>query len=350
VSVPSIEPGPERSPFGIRVPPCAPLAKVTGCIRQAEQIGFGTVWVPDSQFLFRDGWMTLAASAAVTDEIRLAIGVTNLRTRHPSVTAAAIQTLEESAPGRTVVGLGTGDSSVKCLGWRPSRLLEVEEGVETLRRLSRGETVDFSDRPMRLRDATGRVSPLFLAATGPGTLRLAGRIADGVLLMAGTSPSLIGEALGHVEEGLREGGRHREDIEICLGAVCHVAADDTDVVRIAKPHCAGDAQRGAAAAFERAGVRLRGTVPQYIADISPDITHADDWDTAVSVAGRWIDDEAASRYAEAFTLIAPPDELVVRLKSALAAGVDSFYLRHFQSYVLPDDLLTRFGELVLSRF
>lgn len=338
------------SPFGIRVPPCAPLAAVARCIQRAEGMGYGTAWVPDSQFLFRDGWMALAASAGMTNKIRLAVGVTNLRTRHLSVTAAAVQTLEESAAGRTAVGLGTGDSSVKCIGWRPSRLTEVETGIETLRRLSLGDTVDFADRPMRLRDATGRVPPLFLAATGPRALRLAGRIADGVLLMAGTSPSLIARALRHVDEGLRESGRRREDIEICLGAVCHVAANDTDVVRIAKPHCAGDAQRGAAATFAEAGVHLRGRVPQYIPDVSPDITHADNWDAAVSVAGQWIDDDAAMRYAEAFTLVAPADALVGRLKSAIAAGVDSFYLRHFQSYVLPDDLLLRFGDDVLPHF
>jgi 5,10-methylenetetrahydromethanopterin reductase len=337
------------SPFGIRVPPCAALAEVARCIAGAEAMGYGTAWVPDSQFLFRDPWMALSAAGSMTDRIRLAIGVTNLKTRHPTVTAAALQTLEESTPGRTVVGLGTGDSSVKCLGWTPSRLSEVEDGVQALRRLSRGESIDIGDRSMRLRDATDRVPPVFLAASGPRALRLAGRIADGVLLMAGTSTSLVARALALVDQGLEESGRCREDIEICLGAVCHVAEDETDIVRIAKPHCAGDAQRGGRPAFAQAGVRLQGEVPQFIPDVSPDITHADDWDVAVRVAGRWIDDQAALRYAENFTFVATPEELIERFGVALDAGVDSFYLRHYKSYVLPDDLIADVGKEVLPR-
>ena len=294
--------------------------------------------------------MSLAACAMATEDIRLGIGVTNLRTRDPSVTAAALQTLEEVAPGRVAVGVGTGDSAVKCLGWGPSSLTQVETGFETLRRLSLGRPVGYGDRSMQLRDSTGRVPPLFLAATGPRALRLAGRIADGVLVMAGVSPPLINQALAHVEEGLRDGGRSREDIEVCLGAVCYIAEDETDMVRIAKPHCVGDAQRGASAAFEKAGIRLRSAVPRYIPDVYPDITHADDWDTAVKVADRWVSDDSALRYAQTFTLIGTPAALSDRLHAAMGQGVDSFYLRHYQSYVLPDDLIDRFGKTVLPCF
>ncbi len=335
-----------RSPFGIRIPPCASLADTVRCVQRAERAGYGTVWVPDSQFLFRDAWMALGASAVATEHIRLAIGVTNLRTRHPSVTASAMQTLEEAAPGRTAIGLGTGDSSVKSLGWSASRLADVEAGMDGLRRLSLGRTVTYHEWSMRLRDATGRVPPLFLAATGPRALRLAGRVADGVLIMAGVTPSLVGLALQHVEEGLAEAGRSRSEIEVCLGAVCHVADDDTDVVRVARPHCVGDAQRGASPVFAQVGVRLRAAVPAHIPDVYPDITHAEDWDQAAGVASRWVDDTSAQRYAQAFTLIGTPDELTGRLQAAMAAGVDSFYLRHYQSYVLPVDLLDRFATVV----
>ncbi len=337
-----------RSPFGIRIPPCASLEDTVRCVQRAEDAGYGTVWVPDSQFLFRDPWMALGASALVTEHIRLAIGVTNLRTRHPSVTASAMQTLEEAAPGRTTIGLGTGDSSVKNLGWSASRLTDVEAGILELRRLSLGQTVTYDDWSMRLRDATGRVPPLFLAATGPRALRLAGRVADGVLMMAGVTPSLVGRALQHVEEGLAEAGRSRREIEVCLGAVCHVADDDTDVIRVARPHCVGDAQRGASPVFAEVGVRLRATVPVRIPGVYPDITHAEDWDLAAAVASKWVDDTSAQRYAQAFTLIGTPDELAGRLQAAMAAGVDSFYLRHYRSYVLPLDLLDRFAAVVDS--
>ena len=95
-------------------------------------------------------------------------------------------------------------------------------------------------------------------------------------------------------------------------------------------------------AFEQSGVRLRAAVPATIPGVYPDITHADDWDTAVGVAGQWVDDSAAKRYAEQFTFIATPDDMIARLQAAIGAGADSFYLRHFQSYVLPHDLIDMF--------
>jgi 5,10-methylenetetrahydromethanopterin reductase len=342
--------GVSTSRFGMRIPPCAPLPDIAECVRQTEAAGYGTAWLPDSQFLFRDAWMALAASSALTDQIRLAIGVTNFRTRHSSVTASALQTLEETASGRAIVGVGTGDSSVKTLGWHPSRLTDLEVGVQEIRRLSSGQLVDFGDGVARLNGATGRMPPLFLAATGPRALQLAGQIADGVLVMAGVTPSLISQAVQHVEKGLASAGRSREDIEVCVGAVCYVADSDTDVVRIAKPHCVGDAQRGALTAFEQSGVRLRAAVPATIPGVYPDITHADDWDTAVGVAGQWVDDKAAKRYAEQFTFIATPDDMIARLQAAIGAGADSFYLRHFQSYVLPHDLIDMFGTRILPHF
>lgn len=342
---------PVRLPmFGVRVPPCDTVTRTADCIVRAEHAGFQTAWVPDSQFLFRDAWMTLGAAAPVTGRIRLATGVTNVRTRHPSVTAAALQSLEEVAPGRAVLGIGTGDSSVKALGFGPTPLAEVERACSDIRTLGRGGSVDEPERSMRLRDATGRVPPIFVAATGPRALRLAGAIADGVLIMAGTSPALVREAVGHVEDGLSDAGRSRREVEICVGGVCHIAADSADVVRIAKPHCVGDAQRGAVPALRRAGVEINGTVPQHIPDVYPDITHAEDWDRAVEVAGRWITDDAAARFAAQFTLIGTADDVEARIRAAVTAGADSFYLRHFRSYVLPEDLIDTFGSTVMGRF
>jgi 5,10-methylenetetrahydromethanopterin reductase len=332
---------------GIRVPPCAPLSETVACLARAEAAGFGTAWVPDSEFLFRDPWMVLGGAAAATGHLRLATGVTNLQTRHPAVTANALNTLEEAAPGRAVLGLGSGDTAVKALGLRPSRLAELEAALSDIRTLCAGGRVDYRGRPMHLNGATGRVPPLFVAASGPRTLELAGRVADGVLIMAGVAPGLVRDALARVDRGLASAGRDRSDIEICLGAVCHVAEDHRDVVRIAKPHGVGDAQRGQTDTLGAAGVALEGPVPERIPDVYPDLTHAEDWDRAVEVAGRWMTDDAARRYAELFSFIGTPEDLIGRFGAARQAGVDSFYLRHYRSYVLPDDLIDRFAGQVL---
>lgn len=334
---------------GIRIPPCAPLDAVADCARRAETAGYDTVWVPDSQFLFRDPWMALTEIGDATAHIRLAMAVTNIYTRHVSVTAAALQTLEEMAPGRTALGVGTGDSSIKTLGLAPAPLDDVASGFAAIRSLSRGETVEFAGHRARIRNATGRVPPLFMAATGPRALRMAGQIADGVLIMAGVTPALVSQAMAHIDAGLCEAGRQRSDLEICLGAVCYVAEADTDVVRVAKPHCVGDAQRGANKALETTGIQLRHPVPQHLSEVAPDITHADDWDTALAVADRYVSDADAVRYAETFTLIGTPETMATRISAAAVAGIDSVYLRHYRSYTLPEDLIDVFARHVLPQ-
>jgi len=335
--------------FGMRIPPCAPVPAVADCAVSAESAGFDTVWIPDSQFLFRDVWMSLAAVAAATRTVTLGPCVTNVQTRQVTVTANAVQTLEELAPGRTVLGIGTGDSSVKALGLPPSSRAEVRRALETIRRLGAGEPVASDGPAMRLRGATGRTPSIYLAATGPKVLQLAGEIGDGVLMMAGVAPDLLGAALQHVDVGLATADRSRRELDVCLGAVCCLTDSDAETADIVRPHCVGDAQRGALSAFAAAGVTLSGPVPQVIPDVYPDITHAEEWGRAAEVARRWVDDEAAHRYAEAFTLVGTVDQVVGRIEAAVAAGVTSFYLRHHRSYSLPDDLIDAFGSSVIPR-
>jgi 5,10-methylenetetrahydromethanopterin reductase len=102
--------------FGLRIPPCAPATEVAASVVAAERAGFDVAWLPDSQFLWRDVWTCLGLAATQTSTITLGTCVTNFETRHVSVTAAAAATLGELAPGRAIVGVGSGDSAIKTLG------------------------------------------------------------------------------------------------------------------------------------------------------------------------------------------------------------------------------------------
>ena len=91
---------------------------VAALAAEAEALGFGGIWVADSQHVFRDPWAALALAAARTHRIRLATGVTNPVTRAPAVTACAVATLDELSGGRAVLGIGVGESAVHNLGLR----------------------------------------------------------------------------------------------------------------------------------------------------------------------------------------------------------------------------------------
>jgi 5,10-methylenetetrahydromethanopterin reductase len=179
-----------RLSFGLRIPPCTSPADVAACARAAEDAGFDVVWLPDSQFLWRDVWATAAVAATATRRIVIGSCVTNFATRHVSVTASAAATLWDLAPRRVILGVGSGDSAVKTVGVTPTRLAAMRDQVAVARRLLSGGDVAFAGRSMRIRHAPGSV-PIYLAANGPRALELAGEVGDGVITVSGLGRELI---------------------------------------------------------------------------------------------------------------------------------------------------------------
>jgi 5,10-methylenetetrahydromethanopterin reductase len=336
-----------RPRFGLRIPPCRPLTEVAACVRDAEEAGFDVAWLPDSQFLWRDVWGALALSAAQTSSIALGTCVTNLETRHPSVTAAAAASVEELAPGRVLLGIGSGDSAVKTLGLRPTRLAPMRAQVGLLRTLLAGDAADFDGRALAVKAAGGRV-PIYLAATGPKMQALAGEIADGVIVVTGLEPGLVRATLDRIGAGSATAGRGVEELDVCFGTYAHVTADRAEAARIVKPYVVATAQTGGQALLH--GLDIHIEPPEVVGGIYPDMSHAEDWGAAMEAAAEWVTDEQALRFADAFCLIGPPEELVARLQAAADAGARSFYIRHFGSYTLPTELLRTFADTVLPRF
>lgn len=321
--------------FGLRIPPCRPADEVARCVADAEQAGFAIAWLPDSQFLWRDVWACSALAAARTERIVVGTCVTNLETRHPSVTAAAAVTLEELAPGRTILGIGSGDSAVKTLGRRPTRLAGMREGVDTIRRLMRGETLRFDDREMRLHASLETAPPVYLAANGPKALALAGEIADGVITVAGLGREQVA--------ALRE--RVGPRVDVAFGTFCHITDDEREAARIVKPYVVAMAQVGGRESLRAIGIDI--DPPAVVGGIYPDMSHAEDWDAAADAADEWVTDEQALRYAEAYCLVGSAESVRERIERAEAAGVANLYVRHFESYTLPDALLRTFGEAII---
>src|SRR5262245_15558984 len=105
----SAAPTPVRVHLG--VPGTAPMPELMTLIQDAEAGGFGGVGILDSQMLCRDTFVVLGQAATRTSRIGLFPAVTNPVTRHPSVLASAIQTVEELAPGRVRFVIGSGYTS-----------------------------------------------------------------------------------------------------------------------------------------------------------------------------------------------------------------------------------------------
>ncbi|MEU8874207.1 LLM class flavin-dependent oxidoreductase [Streptomyces javensis] len=329
---------------GVRIPPCDRVDRLAGTARRAEELGFDQVWFPDSQLLWRDVFTALTAAALGTERIGLGSAVTNVVTRHPAVVASAARSVAELAPGRFTLGLGVGNSSVGPIGVRSSTGAELRAGIATLRALLQGQECDFNGVRSRLRDPDPDV-PIHVAASGPRNLRLAGEIADGVILLSGVSRTTLASATARVREGAETAGRTAAAIPLTVSAFCAVTDDVEAEARLLKPICASIAQNGGAPFLALAGIEL--DVPARVEGVYPDLVHAEDWAAAVEVCSAWVSDETALRFAQEFCLFGTAKEIAERLTALRADGVTDVFLQHVGSYDPPTELIESVGSAVL---
>jgi 5,10-methylenetetrahydromethanopterin reductase len=319
--------------------------RLVPAVRAAEAYGFDAVWMPDSPLLWRDVFGALTAAALGTERIGLGTAVSNVATRHPAVLASAARTVAELAPGRFVLGLGVGDSSVVPLGLRASTRAELTAGIAQLRALLAGDEWSYgAGIGSRLRDPAPAVA-IHLAASGPRNLRLAGEIADGVILLSGVSPKTLAAATEQVRTGLRSTGRAGAGFSFTVSAYCQVTDDVATAARQLKPICARIAQNGGAPYLALAGIEL--DVPPVIEGVYPDLVHAEDWARAVELCSPYVSDEAALRFAREFCLFGTPAEIVQQLAVARAAGATGVFLQHVGSYTVPHELIEVAGAELL---
>jgi len=216
--------------FDVAILATEPLPDVVRQVQLAERLGYDTAWITDSHLICRELWVTLAACATATSRIRLGPGVTVPHSRHVSVTASAIATLHDLAPGRVVIGVGTGGSSAQTMGLslaQVGKAATLERTAVALRRLLQGQTARFEtgiEGRLAWLDAP-RAIPIYLAGSGPRMLETAGRLGDGAIVYATVSPDVLKVALERVVAGARAAGRAPGDLDIALWAPMSIGRD-----------------------------------------------------------------------------------------------------------------------------
>jgi 5,10-methylenetetrahydromethanopterin reductase len=166
-------------------------------VAQVEELGFAHLWVVEDCFL--TGGLTLAASAlAITDTLKIGVGLMPVPMRNPALAAMEIATLAGAHPGRFTPTFGHGVSSwMRQIGAAPkNRLAALEETVQAVRALLDGQMVTRQGTYINLDQVALERPPtvapsLLIGSTGPIGLQLAGRVADGVLLPEGCGPGFV---------------------------------------------------------------------------------------------------------------------------------------------------------------
>ncbi|MGH7052597.1 MAG: glucose-6-phosphate dehydrogenase (coenzyme-F420) [Stellaceae bacterium] len=198
----------------------------------AEDLGYDSVFVSDhfQPWKHTDGhapsalaW--LGALAARTRRVQIGTSVLTPTFRyHPSVVAQAFGTLGVLAPGRVVLGVGTGESlnEVPSSGtaWpgAKERRDRLRESIRLINKLWTEDRVTFEGQFYRTEQATiydkpkDKV-PIWVAASGPLAAQMAGQIAEGFICTSGKNPQLYTDLTGKVEEGAVKAGRASQSIE-----------------------------------------------------------------------------------------------------------------------------------------
>lgn len=226
--------------FDVGILATQPVPEIVRQVQLAEALGYDTAWITDTHLVCRELWVTLAACAVATSRIRVGPGVTVPHTRHASVTASALATLEELAPGRVVCGIGTGGSAAETMGLtirQTARVATLESVATTVRRLLATQAVTFeSGREGRLAWLRHpRPVPLYLAGSGPRMLTAAGRLGDGAIMYASTSPPILRAGVERIAAGARESGRALSALDVGLWSPMSIARD----ARLARDHARG---------------------------------------------------------------------------------------------------------------
>ena len=187
----------------------------------AEKAGFDAVWFPHDSFM-RNTWVLTSAAATATSRIELGTVGTNPYTTDPSEIATYIATLDELSGGRALLGLGlhTGEM-VEWVGIDTSDVIQrTREAVEIVRRLLRGEVVEYRGQAFQWSDQCYlRFTPLrseipvYVAAFGEDYLEMAGAVGDGALPMM-TPPQSAPRMIAPIRRGAEQAGRDFSNVVV----------------------------------------------------------------------------------------------------------------------------------------
>lgn len=287
--------------------------------RAAEECGFEQMTMIDSQNLSRDVYSMLTVAALNTKRIKMATGVTNPITRHPTVTANAIASINELSGGRAFLGLGGGVSSVWTMGVKTQPLRDVREMVEFLRKYMSGEEAEYKGTTAHS-EWVRQTVPIYLGSGGPKSLFQAGQIADGVIA-TGARPEVVRWRCEQIKRGAREAGRDPSAIDIWARVIVYVTDEPREKALPETGHYATQAGYKVLhePQFEELRNKLERDEPGMIAEFKAvaDAYEPYGHETKGAKHGKF----ATQRVVDFYHLVGTADEIVERIRELRECGV-----------------------------
>lgn len=304
-----------KNRYGISmgVSPREPLKRVSKIAAAVDNYGFDAMWFIDFQLGMKDVYAALNMAALASENMQLGTAVTNLTTRHPTVTANAMNALDELSDGRAMLGIGAGWSAVLGAGGKPSKLRDIRQGIGEFQQLFTGEELDLYGTTIQLATSRRQI-PTYLAVSQPGMLRLSGELCDGAIVMGAADPEFYNWQLQYIYEGLEKAGRSREDITIDLFITMSVNEDEEQAL----------SDVGAWATSQAATFYPWKRMPEKWERFRPDFKRAADAYHLVDHLSLRAEHKAivSEEFVRSVTLVGNRETCIQRLKALRALDVD----------------------------
>lgn len=314
-------------------------------IRLAEAVGFDYIGVADSQSLFRELFVSLTVAALETERVQIGPSVTNPLTRHPAVLASSVASLQELSGGRAFLGIGTGDSAILNLGLRPARLRVLRDYVGAVRTILAGDTVSYQGREVHVRWSRTPV-PIMLSADGPRTLRMAGAIADRVMIHTGLTPEILADTVAHISAGEADAGKPAGGAEVWAFAKCNIASDRAAAIDEIKMALAASAHH--AFRFTLEGKHIPDELREAMLAIQGEYVAAEHEQVGDTRNAALSDELGVTDYlADRFAVAGTPDECRAKVRQIAASGVAALQITAISHE--PADIIRRFGEEIIAK-
>jgi 5,10-methylenetetrahydromethanopterin reductase len=306
----------------------ASITEQVAYIKRAEELGFDGIGLPDHMEHGRDVYTVLAVAADRTNRIELFPCVTNPVTRHAWVLANVTRSMQEIAPGRFRMVIGTGDSAVLNIGTKPAKVAEMRESLTAMKKLLHGEPVAFGNaqdkRIIGIENAQPQ-PPIVVAVGGERMTELAGELGDEGFLLTGFDDRVLEMVKRHLQAGASRAGRSLDGYKLTHYTTTRVEDDKEAAVEAMRRQLIGWASVG----FFRAALEELGA-PADMEGLEK------------------LSAPEMQKLGEGFFLIGPTGYIVDRLQDAARKGVLDRMLCVLSSNGTTD-ALDHFGREILPK-
>lgn len=304
--------------LGVAFDGMAPVATAVQIARRAEQSGLESMWIAE-HLGYRESTLAAISVLEYTRTLRVIPTAVSPYLRHPMLLAMAVATLAEHGKDRVSVALGIGNPLfLDESGVTPSRPIAwSRDYIACLRQLFSGEPAYyegaiFSLRGARLSLDTPIDIPIYLAAMGPQMLKLAGEMADGVVLSSGLSPRSTVQSLAVVHAAAMARDRTADDVRSAGYVITAVSRDGKSAIEACR----------AKLAFVLRNKHLADSIQESGLSVDQDAIIAAVSRRDFEAAQRLVSDDAV----EAFTISGTPVACRERLGEYAQAGLGEVVL------------------------